>query len=175
MAESPGQQATPRPIRAMPPMRVMMTPVPLISAPNNRRTMIGGYATRITPVPASANAANARTYFFIPSDSFSLPVLHLHLYLGFRLLNCAASHLLNHFPPLLLAHFLELLLLRRIEDRHDLGVDSAADLFQLLDLVQWLERGVLLQRPKLLHFVLQERENLLFLLFVQAQLDRKGV
>jgi hypothetical protein len=128
MAEVPGQQATPSPIKAMPAMRLMMRPAPLISAPNSSPTTIGGYATRITPVPASANAANARTYFFMPTDSFSLLILHFLLNLGLRLLNRAATHLLDHFPPLLLTHFLELLLLRRIEDRRDLGIDGGADL-----------------------------------------------
>ena len=98
-------------------------------------------------------------------------VLHLLLDLGFRLLNRLAPHLLDHFPPLFLAHFLELLLLRRIEERRDLSIDGAADLLQLLYLLQRLERGVLLQRSELLYLVLQEGENLLFLLFVQAQLD----
>src|ERR1035438_723978 len=127
MAELPGQQATPSPIRAMPAMRLIMRPAPMISAPKSSRTTIGGYATRITPVPASAKAANARTYFFMPTDSFSLLVLHLQLYFGFCLLNRRAPHLFDHFPPLLLTHFLELLLLRRIEDRRDLGIDCAAN------------------------------------------------
>src|ERR1039458_2237104 len=175
MAELPGQQATPSPIRAMPAMRLMMRPAPMISAPKSSRTTIGGYATRITPVPASAKAANARTYFFMPTDSFSLLILHFLLNLGFRFLNRSAPHLLDHFPPLLFAHFLELLLLRGIEDRHDLGIDGAADLLQLLDLLQRLERGILLQRPELFYLVLQEGENLLFLLLVQAQFDGKGV
>src|SRR5208283_5184819 len=175
MAELPGQQATPSPIKAMPAMRLMMRPAPLISAPKSSRTTIGGYATRITPVPASAKAANARTYFFMLTDSFSLLVLHLLLDLGLGLLNRAATHLLDHFPPLLLTHFLELLLLRGIENRHDLGIDGAADLFQLLYLLKRFQRGVLLQRPQLLYLVLQEGKNLLLLLFVQAQFDRNCV
>src|ERR1039458_861524 len=51
----------------------------MIFAPKSSRTTIGGYATRITPVPASAKAANARTYFFMPTDSFSLLILHFLL------------------------------------------------------------------------------------------------
>src|ERR1035438_6076904 len=163
MAELPGQQATPSPIRAMPAMRLIMRPAPMISAPKSSRTTIGGYATRITPVPASAKAANARTYFFMPTDSFSLLVLHLLRYFGFCLLNRRAPHLLDHLPPLLLAHLLELLLLRRIEDRHDLGIDCAANLLQLLHFLQRLESSIFLQRPQLLYLVLQEGKNLLFL------------
>src|SRR5208337_257029 len=181
----PGQQAAPNPIRAMPARRLMIMPAPEISWAKSRRTTICGYASRITPVPASAAAANARTFFFIAlsrsvharqhSGSFLLLSLHLLLYLAFCLLNRLAPHLLDQFPSMLFADGLELLLLRRIEERRDLGIDCAADLLQLLDLLQGLERGVLLQRPQLLCLVLQEGENLLFLLFVQAQFDRKGV
>src|SRR5271157_574987 len=94
------------------------------------------------------------------SGSFLLLSLHLLLYLAFCLLNRLAPHLLDQFPSMLFADGLELLLLRRIEERRDLGIDCAADLLQLLDLLQGLERGVLLQRPQLLCLVLQEGENL---------------
>src|SRR5271165_1680581 len=76
--------------------------------------------------------------------------LHLLLYLGFRFLNRAAAHLLDHVATHLVPHSLEFLLLGWIEDRHDFGVDGGADLLQLLDLLQRLERRVLLQRADLL-------------------------
>ena len=122
---------------------------------------------------ASSRVASSETRF--PGGSFTLLQLHHRLDLGLRLLNRLAAHLLDHFAPLLLAHGLELLLLRGIEERRDLGIDGAADLLQLLDLLQRLERGVLLQRPQLLNLVLQEGDDLLFLLFVQAQFDRELV
>src|SRR5664280_3216568 len=58
-----------------------------------QRTTSDGQASRSMPVPASAAAANARTLFFMPSDSFLLLALHLSLDLVFRLLNSLVSHL----------------------------------------------------------------------------------
>src|SRR5271167_381794 len=160
---------------AMPVMRLIRTPAPLISAANSTRITIGGHASRSNPVPASAAAANARMFFFMPSGSFLLLVLHLLLYFGFRLPDRLFPHLLDQFPSMLFAHGLELSLLRRIQERRDFGIDGAADLLQLLYLLQRLERGVLLQGAELLQLVLQEGQNLLFLLFVQSQLDRELV
>ena len=51
----------------------------------------------------------------------------------------------------------------------------AADLLQLFYLLQWLESGVLLQRLQLRYLVLEDGDNLLFLLFCQPQLNRELV
>src|SRR5664279_2585880 len=59
-AELEGQQATPRPIRAIPAMRLITTPMPLMSAPKSRRNTSDGQASRSMPVPASASLAVAR-------------------------------------------------------------------------------------------------------------------
>ena len=42
----PGQQATPKAIRAMPATRLITIPAPAIWAPNNSRTTIGGYTSK---------------------------------------------------------------------------------------------------------------------------------
>ena len=58
------------------------------------------------------------------------------LHIGFRLLRHLAGHLLDQPPSPIVANGLELLLLLLIEDRRDFVYDRAADLFQLLDLLQ---------------------------------------
>ncbi len=56
-----------------------------------------------------------------------------------------------------------------------LASTSRCDLLQLLHLLQWPERGVLLQRLQFRRLLLQEGDDLLFLLFRQPQLNRELV
>ena len=132
--ELPGQQDTPRPIRAMPAGRPMMKAAPLVPAPDSRRTTIGGQAGRIRPVPSSAAADNARMFFFLVLSRPANPDLTLHhlLYHSLRFVNRRVPHLLEQFPPLLFSDGLELLLLLLIQERHDFGIDGTADLLQPL-------------------------------------------
>jgi len=73
----------------------------------------------------------------------------------------------------MLAHLLELLLLFRVEQRGDLGIDRGADLPQSPHLVRATQRGVVLQRLQLRYLFLEDRDDLLLLLFRQTQLLRK--
>ena len=81
--------------------------------------------------------------------------------------------LLDESPAQPLAHGLVLLLLLRVEQRHDLVIDAAGDLPQLLDFVHRAQRGIVLQRLQIRYFFLQQGQNLLFLLFRQAELTSR--
>ncbi len=72
-AIAPGQQANPSAIKLMPAIRLITIPAPGMSAPNNRRTTIGGYTSKIKPVAAAPTTASAhsltrRPRFRIPAD-----------------------------------------------------------------------------------------------------------
>jgi len=87
-------------------------------------------ASKITPGPDSANAASMRILFIGPSGS--LLSLHFLLYLALHLLHHLAPQLLDQLTPMLVAYRLELLLLLRIQERGNFGIDFVGDLLQLL-------------------------------------------
>src|SRR5208283_478822 len=130
-----GQQATPRPISAMPAMRLIITPAPLISAENSTLVAIGGYASTIMPVAASAKLAITSTFIDLhqqrqvrsqahaPTSSHRESLLlslfgHADRRTHWRCSPPSAQAGRQSFrstPPMLLANLLKLLLLIRIE------------------------------------------------------------
>src|SRR5271167_3982967 len=79
-----------------------------------------------------------------PKAFLLIKALQAPLYVGLHLLDRLAPQLLYHFPSLLFANGLELLLLPWIQERREFGIDCAADLLQLLHFLQGTERRVFL-------------------------------
>ena len=116
---------------------------------------------------ACGSPSSPLRYFFVLANHASTPAL--------RLLQALAGRLLEDPSPHLYTQFLEPLLLVRVEQRRDLLVERDAELAQGLHLLQPAELGVRLQRTELLELGLQDRNDLLLLLFGQLELERELV
>ena len=61
----PGQQATPKAMRAMPSTRATGTATPVSSSPSNNRPTSDGTISSANPVAASLTAAKTSTFFIV--------------------------------------------------------------------------------------------------------------